>query len=98
MWGVLDVEPGGLDKAAGHLGDILTKLDNTALAAVVPSPDVYGDAGLAGQLEEFAGLARLAARVLRERVDLTGSALQDTAALFRGMELDNETAVRQAGR
>ena len=98
MWGALDIEPGGLDKAAGHIGDILTKLDTAGLGAVAPSADVYGDAGLAGTLQEFAELARIAARVLQDRVDLTGTALLDTATLFRGMELDNEAAIRQAGQ
>ncbi|MDQ0378293.1 hypothetical protein [Amycolatopsis thermophila] len=98
MWGALDTEPAGLDKAAGHLGDILTELDTTHLGAVVPSSDVYGNDALAGKLTEFTELAHLAAKVLRDRVDLTGSALQDTATLFRGMELDNEIAIRQAGR
>ncbi len=98
MWGVLDAEPAGLGKAAGHIGDILTKLDNSALAGIVPTAEVYGDAGLAGKLGEFAGLARIAARVLRERVDLTGTALLDTATLFREMELDNEAAIRRAGQ
>ncbi|GAB3578468.1 hypothetical protein GCM10027445_45750 [Amycolatopsis endophytica] len=98
MWGALDAEPSSLDRATGHLGEILTKLDTRALDDVVPSVDVYGDAALTSKVRDFADLARIAATALRERVGLTGSALQDTAMLFRGMELDNEAAIRRAGR
>ncbi|ROS41149.1 hypothetical protein EDD35_3501 [Amycolatopsis thermoflava] len=98
MWGVLDAEPDELNKAAGHLGDILTKLDHSPLAGIVATADVYGDPGLASTLGEFTGLARVAARLLQERVGLTGTALRDTATLFQGTELDNEAAIRRAGR
>jgi hypothetical protein len=98
VWGALDAEPAGLDRATGHLGAILTDLDTRALDGVVPSVEVYGDAALTSTMRDFADLARIAAAALRERVDLTGTALHDTATLFRGMEQDNETAIRQAGR
>ncbi|NIH77737.1 hypothetical protein [Amycolatopsis viridis] len=101
MWGVLEVleaDPDGLETAAGHITNLLTDLDTGALAAVTPNAEVYGHAGLASKLAEFAGLARIAARVLHERVDLTGSALQDAATVYRGMELGNETLIRQAGQ
>ncbi|MFD4191277.1 MULTISPECIES: hypothetical protein [Amycolatopsis] len=73
-------------------------MDHSPLAGIVATADVYGDPGLASTLGEFTGLARVAARLLQERVGLTGTALRDTATLFQGTELDNEAAIRRAGR
>ncbi|HVV12607.1 hypothetical protein [Amycolatopsis sp.] len=97
MWRALETDPGDLHRTAGGLGDLLT-MDTATLDGIDAATEIYGNAALAGKLRDFADLARLAETVLHKRVDLTHSALRDTATLFGATDLEGEAAIHRVSR